>query len=68
MKKKYTNSRMEYLIDEYIHNKRNRKIMKMHFIDGDSVFVISKDKDVKLTERRVSQIIVDCCAELAEYL
>lgn len=68
MDKEYTNSRIEFLIDEYIHNKRNRKILKMHFIDGDSVMTISKDKAVDLTDRRVSQIIEECSAQLAKYL
>lgn len=30
----YSNSHMNYLIDEYIHNELYRKILKSRFIDG----------------------------------
>ena len=30
----YTNSRMTFLIDEHIHNKKHREILKMCYIDG----------------------------------
>lgn len=30
----YTNSQISLLIDEYIHNERDRQIMKRRFIDG----------------------------------
>ena len=64
--KAISNSRMEFLIDEFIHNKRNRKIMKLHFIDGESYDAIAGD--VGITARHVSNVIDRCCADLAEYL
>lgn len=30
----YTNSQMSNLIDEYVHSKRDRDIMKRRYIDG----------------------------------
>ena len=30
----YTNSQMCFLIDEHIHNDRDRKILKRRFVDG----------------------------------
>lgn len=42
----YTNSRMTYLIDEYIHNKIHREILKMCYIDGISQMEISKILDM----------------------
>lgn len=30
----YSNSRVEYIIDEYIHKERDRKILKRRLIDG----------------------------------
>lgn len=30
----YLNSEMEHAIDEYIHNERNRRILKLKLIDG----------------------------------
>ena len=64
--KAYTNSRIVYLIDEYIHNKRDREIMKMHYVDGMSADEIAKKFD--LTPRRVSQILSDRLLEIDRYL
>ena len=64
--KAYTNSRIVYLIDEYIHNKRDREIMKMHYVDGISADEIAKKVD--LTPRRVSQILSDRLLEIDRYL
>lgn len=64
--KDYTNSRIEYLINEFIHHKRDREIMKMHYIDGISADEISKIVD--LTPRRVSQILSDRLLEIDRYL
>lgn len=30
----YTNSQIAYIIDEIVHNQRNREILKSRFIDG----------------------------------
>lgn len=64
----YTNSQIEHLIDEYIHNRRNRKILKMHFIDGETYESIGADKEVERTPRQVGYIIEKCSAELAKHL
>lgn len=32
--KEYTNSEISAIIDEYIHNERNRNILKSRYIDG----------------------------------
>lgn len=32
--KDYSNSQIIAVIDEYIHNERNRKILKRRFVDG----------------------------------
>lgn len=32
--KSYTNGEMERWIDDHIHSKRNRIILKLHYIDG----------------------------------
>lgn len=49
--KDYTNSQITHLIDEHIHNKRDREIMKLHYVDGISADTISKWKDIDLTPR-----------------
>lgn len=64
----YTNSYITLLIDEFIHNERDRKIMKLHYVDGISAEVIAKRKDIDLTPRRVSQILSDRLLEIAPYL
>ena len=66
--KSYTNSQITYLIDEHIHNKRDREIMKLHYVDGLSADVIARQKNVDLTPRRVSQILSDRLLEIAKFL
>lgn len=34
MTPEYTNSQIERLIDEYVHNERNRALLKRRFVDG----------------------------------
>lgn len=65
---KYTNSYITFLIDEYIHHKRDREIMKMHYVDGMSADAISRVKGIDLTPRRISQILSDRLLEIAPYL
>jgi len=65
---KYTNSRITYLIDEHIHNKRDREIMKLHYVDGISADALSRMEGVGLTSRRVSQILSDRLLEIAPFL
>lgn len=66
--KDYTNSRITYLIDECIHHKRDREIMKMHYVDGMSADAISRVKGIDLTPRRISQILSDRLLEIAPFL
>lgn len=32
--KEYTNSQIAHIIDEYVHNERDRKILKRRYCDG----------------------------------
>ena len=66
--KDYTNSQITFLIDEHVHNKRDREILKLHYVDGLSADVISKQKGIDLTPRRISQILSDRILEIAKYL
>lgn len=75
---KYTNSQITHLIDEYIHNARDRRIMKYHYVDGLSADAISKidegNKDIPkemkidVQPRQVSRILSDRLLEIAPYL
>ena len=74
----YTNSRITYLIDEYIHHARDRRIMKLHYVDGMSADAISKldynrrdvppELRIDLTPRHISRILSDRLLEIAPYL
>lgn len=66
--KDYTNSHITFLIDEHIHNKRDREIMKLHYVDGLSADAIANTKDINLTPRRISQILSDRLLEIYPFL
>lgn len=76
--KDYTNSKIEYLIDERIHNARDRRMMKLHYVDGMSADAISRidqnKKDVppqikiEIQPRHISRILSDRLLEISPYL
>ena len=66
--REYTNSEIEHLIDEWIHNKRHRRVLKLHFIDCETVEAIAADADVDRTPRQVNRIIEKCSATLDAHL
>ena len=51
----YTNSNMADVIDQYIHSERDRKILKLRYIDG--VHIEELSEMVNLTSRQVSNIL-----------
>ncbi len=50
-----TNSDIEYLIDEHIHNSRNRAIMKRRLIDGICYEPLAEEFD--LSVRQIKRIV-----------
>lgn len=76
--KEYTNSQIEKLIDEHIHHARDRRIMKLHYIDGLSADFISKIDEkrtdippeikIEILPRQISRILSDRLLEIAPYL
>lgn len=76
--KEYTNSQIEHLIDEHIHHARDRRIMKLHYIDGLSADFISKIDEkrtdippeikIEILPRQISRILSDRLLEIAPYL
>lgn len=64
----YTNSQIEHLIDEHIHSKRDRLILKLHFIDGMSGEQIAEHPDVDISARWVYAIISRDMARLSKFL
>jgi len=76
--KDYTNSHISTLIDERIHHARDRRIMKLHYVDGLSADFISRiDQDrtdvpaelrIDIQPRQISRILSDRILEIAPYL
>lgn len=64
----YSNSRMAYVIDEYIHKERDRLIMRLHYIDGWTAEEIAQHEKVDLSPRWVYNILSKRLAEIAKHL
>lgn len=56
--KEYTNSEIEKVIDEYIHNRRDRDVTKSRLIDGMCYEPLAEKYD--LSVRQVKNIIYKC--------
>lgn len=56
--KEYTNSEVEKAIDEYIHNERDRKMLKRRLIDGVRYEPLAEEFD--LSVRHTKSIIYRC--------
>ena len=48
--KDYSNSRIAYLIDEYIHSERDRKILKRRLIDGICYEPLAEEFDMSVSQ------------------
>ena len=46
----YANSKIEKIIDEYIHNERDRKILKRRHIDGIGYEPLAEEFDLSVTQ------------------
>lgn len=64
--KDYTNSQIARLIDEHIHNERDRSILKRRLIDGIVYEKIAEEYD--LSPQRVKAIIYSAQQRLIKYL
>ena len=51
----YSNAKIAQVIDDYIHNERNRKILKRRFIDG--VCYEPLAEEFELSVRQVKNIV-----------
>lgn len=61
----YSNSAMAHAIDEYIHNKQYRLILKLHYIDGASPREIADHPEVRIQERQINHVLKRCLEVLA---
>ena len=64
--KEYTNSQIGSLIDEHIHNERNRSILKRRLCDGITYEKIGEEYD--LSTQRIKAIIYKAEQTLIRYL
>ena len=62
----YTNSQMSALIDEHIHNIRNRAMLKMRFLDGMTYEQIANELDI--STQQVKTVIYKAQAKLIKFL
>lgn len=46
----YSNSEMAKVIDEYIHNKRNRELLKRRYIDGICIEPLSEEFELSVCQ------------------
>lgn len=51
----YSNSQINFLIDEYIHSERDRKLLKRRLIDGVTYEALAEEFD--LSPKQVKNII-----------
>lgn len=58
----YSRDALEYLIDQYIHNERNRAILKRRLLDGICYEPLAEEFD--LSDRQVKNIVYKCEAKL----
>ena len=53
--KAYTNSQIEFLIDEHIHSERDRAILKRRLIDGICFEPLAEEFD--MSDRQIKRIV-----------
>lgn len=53
--REYTNSEISHVIDEFIHNQRNRNLLKRRYIDGICIEPLAEE--FSLSVRQVKNII-----------
>lgn len=49
-KKEYSNSKITQIIDEYIHNDRDRQILKRRYIDGRCYEPLAEEFDMSVSQ------------------
>ena len=64
--KEYTNSQMSELIDEHIHNERDREILKRRLLDGLTYEILAYE--FQLSTQRIKTIVYKGQQKLIRYL
>ena len=67
-----SNSEIEHLIDEWIHSKRDRMILKLRLIDGLTYMQTSdylyEHEKIDLSERQIKNIVYKAEAKLFKHI
>ena len=64
--KPYTNSQMDFLIREYIHKARDRRILKRRLIDGATFDELAEEFDMSV--QGIKRIVYKNMAELVRHI
>lgn len=64
--KDYTNSQIEFLIDEYIHSDRDRALLKRRLIDG--VVFETLAEEFGMSDRHVKRLVYKPQDKVFKYL
>lgn len=64
--KDYTNSQIEFLIDEYIHSDRDRALLKRRLIDG--VVFDTLAEEFGMSDRHVKRLVYKLQDKVFKYL
>lgn len=64
--KDYTNSQIEFLIDEYIHSDRDRALLKRRLIDG--VVFETLAEEFGMSDRHVKRLVYKLQDKVFKYL
>ncbi len=62
----YTNSQISFIIDEYIHSERDRKILKRRLIDGICYEPLAEEFDLSVVQ--VKRIVYKAQEKLLRHL
>ena len=66
--REYSTDEMSTIIDQYIHHERNRKILKLRYLDGLTYEKIAARPEIDLTRNQVRNIIYKSQAVLLRHL
>ena len=65
--KEYSTSEIEHIINEYVHKKRDRLILSLRWIDGETYQNIAEHPDVQMSVRGVQYLVERYRKKLLKY-
>ena len=64
----YSNSQIREVIEEWIHNDRDRLILSLRLVDGKTFEQIAEHKGVDMSDRQVRRIVLKLQEQLFKHL